>query len=247
MGDDVVALDFGVLNLFEHGAVLLGMFVAEAEVLQFCLDAAEPEAVGYGCEDVECLGGNLVLLGGQHGGERAHVVQAVADLDEDDAYVVAHHEKQLLEGFGLQRGAVAEDAAGYFRHALDDVGNLVSEEVGEVFVGVVGVFLYVVEQCGTDGGRAESDFAAGNLCHGDGVEYIGFARTSAHALMRLLGKVEGLGDEVYLTSVVRGQIGVDKALESRAYHFFVLLFLRGEGLGGKCVVHDEEIKGWCSV
>ena len=145
------------------------MFVAEAEVFEFCLDAAQAEAVGDGREDIERFGRNLVLLRGQHGRERAHVVEAVGDFDEDDADVVAHHQQQLLEGLSLQRSLLAEDAARYFRHALHDVGNLGTEEVREVLVGIVCVLLHVVEQGSADGRGAEADFPHRDLCHGDGV------------------------------------------------------------------------------
>ena len=40
--------------------------------------------------EVERLAGYLVLLGGEHGAERAHVVQTVSQLNEDHADIAAH-------------------------------------------------------------------------------------------------------------------------------------------------------------
>ena len=155
-------------------------------------------------------------------------MQAVGNLDEYDAYVVAHHEQQFLEGFRLQRGFFAEYASRNLRDPFHYVGNLGSEEIGEVLVGVVRVLLHVVEQRGADGGGAEADFAAGNLRHGDGVEDVRFARAAAHALVSLFGKVECFRDEVYLAAVVSGKVSVEQALKSCVDHLFVFLFLRGQ-------------------
>ena len=148
-------------------------------------------------------------------------MEAVGNLDEDNAYVVAHREQELLESFGLQRGAVAEDAARYFRDALHDVGDFRTEEVAEVFVRVVSVFLHVVQECGADRGRPEPYFSAGDLRHGDGVQDIRLAGAAAHAFVRLLGKVESLGDEFHLAAVVSSEVRVEQMLESRLYHLLV--------------------------
>ena len=148
-------------------------------------------------------------------------MEAVGNLDEDNAYVVAHREQELLERLGLQRGAVAEDAAGYFRDALHDVGDFRTEEVAEVFVRVVSVFLHVVQERGADRGRPEPDFAAGDLRHGNRVQDIRLAGAAAHAFVRLLGKVEGLGDEFHLAAVVSSEVRVEQMLESRLYHLLI--------------------------
>ena len=76
--------------------------------------------------------------------ESAHVVEAVADFDEDDADVVAHGQEQFFEVFGLCRGPVAEDAARDFGESVYDLCNFWAEDIFDVFHGVIGVFNYVV-------------------------------------------------------------------------------------------------------
>ena len=42
--------------------------------------------------------------------ERTHIVQAVGNLDEDDADILRHGQEQLLEVLGLRRSLITEDA-----------------------------------------------------------------------------------------------------------------------------------------
>ena len=78
------------------------MVILETQVLELGLDGIQAQAVGQRGIDVERLAGNLVLLVGGHGREGAHVVKAVGHLDEHDAHVFGHGEKQLAEVLGLQ-------------------------------------------------------------------------------------------------------------------------------------------------
>ena len=77
-------------------------------------------------------------------------MQAVGYFDEDYTNVVAHHEQQFFEGFGLQRGTVAKHTTRYFGHTLNDIGNFLSEQVAKVFVRIVSILLHIVQQCGAD-------------------------------------------------------------------------------------------------
>ena len=63
---------------------------AETEVLELGLDVVESEAVGERSVEVVCLAGYLHLLVGLHGGEGAHVVETVGELDQKCADVVLH-------------------------------------------------------------------------------------------------------------------------------------------------------------
>ena len=177
------------------------MLELEAQVFQFRLYLIEAQAVGQWCVDIEGLSCYLVLLVGWLRVQGPHVVQTVAYLDEDDSYVVAHGEQQLLEVFCLCRSLLSEDAATDLRQSVNNLCYLGSEDVLDVLYGVVCVFHHIVEQCRTDAGRAESDLSAGYLSHGDGVHDVGLAGKSAHTLVSLTGKVECLCDQVHLLAV----------------------------------------------
>ena len=91
--------------------VLLGMLELETKVLKLGLYLIKPQPVGQRRIDVQCLASYLILFVGRLAVQGAHVVQAVAYLDEDHADVVAHGKEQLLEVLGLGRSLLAEDSA----------------------------------------------------------------------------------------------------------------------------------------
>ena len=81
--EEILTTSFALLDLALDLCVGLRVLVAEAEVLQFGFDGEEPEAVGQRCVEEGGFARDLKLLVGLHRAERAHVVQAVGDLDED--------------------------------------------------------------------------------------------------------------------------------------------------------------------
>ena len=162
-------------KLLQNAVILLRMLITEREVLQFGLNFIQAQAVGQRSEDIECLAGNFVLLTGKHACECSHVVQSVGNFDEYDTNVIAHGEEEFFESFRLQRCTVAEDATRNLCQPLDDVGHFRSEEVGKILIGVVCIFLHVMQKGCTDGGRPQSDFLARDLCHGNGVQDVGLS------------------------------------------------------------------------
>ena len=71
-------------------------------------------------------------------------MQPVGNLDENHPDVVAHGQQQFLERLGLGRRLVAEDASRYFRKPVYDLSDFRTENVRDVFHGVVSVFYHVV-------------------------------------------------------------------------------------------------------
>lgn len=68
----------------EHG-MAPRVAVLEGEVLEFAKEGVEPEPVGDGGVDLEGFLRDAAALGRGDGTQRAHVVRAVGQLDEDDA------------------------------------------------------------------------------------------------------------------------------------------------------------------
>mmetsp|Transcript_152997 Transcript_152997/g.267378 ORF Transcript_152997/g.267378 Transcript_152997/m.267378 type:complete len:211 (+) Transcript_152997:2173-2805(+) len=90
-------------------AILRGVYIAEAEVLQLDFDICQPKAVCKGNEDVERLLCNPLLLLWLHELEGPHVVQPVEQLQDDDAVVAGHGQQHLPE---VLRGLVLEGGLG---------------------------------------------------------------------------------------------------------------------------------------
>jgi hypothetical protein len=89
------------LQLLGQLAVLLRVQVLEGEVFQLAAQAAHAEAVRDGREDVERLLRDAAALLRVEVVERAHVVEAVGELDEHDAHVVHHRQQHLADVLGL--------------------------------------------------------------------------------------------------------------------------------------------------
>ena len=196
------------LNLFADLLVDLGLFVLEAEVFQFLLDFVEAEAVGQRRVDIQRLARYLVLFMLGLRTECSHIMKAVADLNQDDADVVAHGQQQLAERLSLCRCLLAKDAARDFREAIYDLRNLRTEEVLQVGNGELGVLHHVVQQRRADAGAAQTNLAAGNLRHGQRVHNIRFSREAPYALVCLACEVKSLVHQIHLLAVGRCQIGV---------------------------------------
>jgi hypothetical protein len=124
--------------------------VHERQLLELVLDLAHAEAVGDRRVDVERFLGDAgaLLLG--HELERPHVVQPVGQLHEDHADVVDHREQHLAEVLRLPLLARREGNRADFRQALDDVGDVGAEQLGDALDGGQRVLDHVVEQPGGD-------------------------------------------------------------------------------------------------
>ena len=142
----LVTRDLRGLQLMHDAVVVVGMFELEAEVLKLRLDFVQSETMSQRRVKVLCLACNLILFVSGLRVKRTHVVQAVGNLDEDDAYVFAHRQQQFLEVLGLCRSLLAEDAAADFRQSVDNLCNLRTEHILNVLNSVVGVFHHIVQQ-----------------------------------------------------------------------------------------------------
>ncbi len=94
------------------------------------------------------------LAGGKRS-ERAHVVEAVGQLDEDDADVLGHGQEHLADVLGLllfvrQRAELAQ-----LGDAVDEPGHVRAEALLDIRERVLGVLGDVVEQRGGDRHRVE--------------------------------------------------------------------------------------------
>ena len=109
--------------------------------------------------------------------ERAHVVQAVGQLDEHDANVVRHREQHLAEIFRLLFLMALERDLADLRDAVDEMHHVLPELALEFFGRGHRVLKRVMEQCGNDGGhvRLQGRQHTGDR---DRMLQIGLARTA---------------------------------------------------------------------
>ena len=157
--------------------------------------------------DVEGLAGDLLLFFRLEVLERTHVVQAIGELDDDDADVGDHGEEHLADVLGLVVFAVRELDLVELGDAFDDVGDLLVEAFGDLGGGDVGVFDGVVQQAACDGGGVHLELGE-DVRDLKGMDDVGLARGAELAGVLLLAELPGAADQL---EVVVRTIFVDEA------------------------------------
>ena len=186
--------------------VPLGIQHRERQVLELPLHVLDAEPVGQGGVDVERLLGDAALLALGEGGDRAHVVEPVGQLDQQDADVLGHGHQHLAQGGGLLGLLGVELEAIEFGDAVDDGGDVGPEVLGDVGQGDVGVLHRVVEEGGGDRHVVEPE-AGQDAGHRQRVADVGVAGAAHLVLVGLLGEVEGPLDPARLPLGVALQEG----------------------------------------
>ena len=129
--------------------------IAERKVLQFAAQALHAHAAGQRRVDVERVLGDARALGLGHEMQRAHVVQAVGELDQQHAHVVGDGEQELAEILGLLRVLGGEIELVELGQAVDEAADLGAEHAVDLVAGDRRVLDRVVQHGGDDGGVVE--------------------------------------------------------------------------------------------
>ncbi len=101
--------------------------VEEREVLELPLDLRDAEPVGERRVDLHRLARLVDAALRRQRRERAHVVQAVRELDQDDPDVLGHRDEHLAQVVALLLGERLELDLAELGDAVDELGDLVAE------------------------------------------------------------------------------------------------------------------------
>jgi hypothetical protein len=142
-------------HLAHQVAIVVRLQELEGEILQLGLDAGHAEPVGQRRIDLAGLHGDAVTALGRQVLERTHVVQPVAQLDDDDAGVLSDREQQLPVVLHLLFGGAPEGEARDLGESVDDARDLAPELPRDVLGADIGVLDHVVQQRRSDGGAVE--------------------------------------------------------------------------------------------
>ena len=166
----------------------------EREVLELPLHVLDAEAVRERRVDVERLlrDALLLLLGERR--DRPHVVEAVGELDEQDAHVLRHRHEHLAHRGGLLRFLRVELQPVELGDAVDDRGQVGAEVGDEVVDRDRRVLDRVVEQRRTQGHVVEAEVGEDHR-HPERVRDVGVARPPDLVLVRVAGDVERVLDQ----------------------------------------------------
>ena len=188
------------LDLLFQVLVFFRPEVLEAAVLQLALDRAHAEAVRKRSINIERFArfADLLLLGAIFKG--AEIVQAVRQLDDNDAHVLCDSEEELAEVFRL-RLLLAQDVAlsgfGELRDTVHHAGDVVSEVGAHGVKRDGGAILHHVVQKARDDRVAVHAHVKEHLRHGFRVRVIWFSRFALLILMRVLCKGDRLIEKLH--------------------------------------------------
>ena len=169
------------------------------QVFQLPLHARHTEAVRQRGDHVEGLLRLLRLFFRREEAHRAHVVQAVRNLNHQHSRILRHRHDHFADRFGLRRRA--ERDLVQLGHAVDQLGHFRAEVAGEVVERVVGVLHRVVQQRRHQRGCVHTDFGA-DRGHGEWVGDVRIARFTQYTF------VQALRGEVRAVKELRVRLGV---------------------------------------
>ena len=192
--------------------VLLRVQDREGQVLQLPLDRGHAQAVRERGEHLEGLARLLLLLLRRQEAHRAHVVQPVAELDDQHARVAGHRDDHLADGLGLRR--VAQLDLVELRDPVDEVRDLLAEVGAQLLQRVAGVLDGVVQQRRDqrDGVHPQLGQDRG---HGERVGDVRVARLALLALVLGVGDVVGALQQRQVRLGVQGPVHARERLEHR--------------------------------
>ena len=188
-GQVVVAAGRAVADQAHDLVVDLGVERGEGEVLELPLQGVHSQPVGQWGIDLEGLPGRALGRGRLDVGDRAHVVQPVGELDDQDADVAGHRDDHLAHGLGLRGLAVGHPVE--LGHAVDEVGDLVTEVRTQRHQRVRRVLDGVVQQGRTQRRRGHAQLGQ-DRGHGQRMGDVGVAALTHLPAVVLLGDVVGL-------------------------------------------------------
>src|SRR5665213_447007 len=128
----------------------LGLQIPERQVLQFAPDLSHTQAVGDGRVNVHGFLGDAEALSLRQRTQSAHVMQAVGQLDQDDADIVDHGQQHLADAFSLAFLARGQIELAELGDPVDAAGHFVAEPLGDLFDRRGGVFDHIVEEPGLE-------------------------------------------------------------------------------------------------
>ena len=125
--------------------------VLEGQVFQLAAHLAHAQAVRDGRVDLDGLARDALAPLGAEIAQGAHVVQAVGQLDHDDADILHHGQQHLAEALGLAVLGGEEIQLAELGDAVDAARHLLAELLADLLDGDAGILHHVVQQAGLHG------------------------------------------------------------------------------------------------
>ena len=183
---DEVELDFG-----HKGLVFVRVEVFEGEVLQLRLYVKNTEALGQRGVERNGLVAYLQLLFLREEVERAHIVEAVGQLDDDDADILGRGQDHFAPVLRLRLVARGELQGLYLGHAQDQLVDLRTELLPEGVAGHRGVLQHVVHEARGYGLQVHLEIHQ-DLGDSRAMDEVDLSRSALLVRVRVQGKLPGV-------------------------------------------------------
>ena len=182
-----------------------GLQHAQRLVLQLRLDAVHAQPAGQRAVDLQALLGDALAPLRIQELQRAHVVQLVGQLDDDDAHVAGHRQQDLQDRLRLLHRAALAAELRDLGDALHQLGDLRAEALAQIILADPGVLDRVVQQAGAHGVgihlRVYQD-----ATHAERVDDVGLAARAKLPVVRRPGQLDRRADAVRLVRLVADQL-----------------------------------------
>jgi hypothetical protein len=122
----------------------------DRQVEQLVAHFEDTEPIGDRRVYVHGLVRDAASLVGLHDFQRAHVMQAIGELDDDHANILHHRQHHLAEVFRLRLGLAAKVDLRQLADPVDQLGHFFAELLGDMFLGGGRIFDNVVQNRGDD-------------------------------------------------------------------------------------------------
>ena len=188
--------------------VAIGVDGLEAAVLKLTEQGVQTQAMCNRRVNIQGFLGHAAALFRLDGVQRAHIVQAVSQLDQDDAHVTRHGQQHLAKAVGLLLRLGGKFQALQLGQTIHNLGHIGTEFFSQFLLGDVLIFDHVMQQGRHQGIGiqlpARTDFRDGN-----GVRDIGFATGAKLPQVGLIGETIGLPYPFYIfrVQVLRDDLG----------------------------------------
>ena len=203
-----VALAAGAPRVEELGelAEAFGLEGLEGEILELPLHLPDAQPLGQRRVDLHGLAGDAQLLLRRQAVQRAHVVEPVGELDQDDPDVLGHRQEHLPDVLGLLLLVAVGAELGQLGDAVDELGDLRPEALLDVGQAVLGVLGDVVQERRLDRRGIEPELGQ-DLGRGDRMGDVRLAGRPALAFVGEHGQVERAPDRLEVRGRMLGQDG----------------------------------------
>ena len=247
--DQVAAAAARLGHRLGQDRVAPGPQMAERQFLQFAVGLVEARAGARSarrCRASPCEMRRPLLA--RRIVQRAHVVRAVGQLDQDDAHVARHGQQHLAERLGLVLLARVELELVQLGEAVDQFGHRGAEALDQLRLGDPAILDRVVQQGRHQGLGVELPFGALGG-HGDRMGDVGLAAVAQLPQVGLVGEAVGAAHllDVFGVQVVEPAVSAAK-LAAAAFSAAGLAAERraggaglGVGLGFGDRAHDSRL------